>query len=244
MLTIARRTLVGAVLLLIMPVIVWISGWQWQPGIASGWLKPLFIMTETVTRPWGILTTIVLCGWFIWYLQPQVKPALFLLAIMIITVVGGQSAKSLIKGSVQEPRPYVLWMEKNYGINDSDFYHRSRQARSEQVKQLVASDSRLPDWLKQHWAFETGFSFPSGHTLFVGCWALLAVGLLWPRRHFTSVVVIFIWADLVMGSRLLLGMHWPRDLVASICMSWILVTLAIWLVQRVYGSFLETEEQA
>ena len=32
MLLIAKRTAIGAALLLVMPVIVWLSGWQWQPG--------------------------------------------------------------------------------------------------------------------------------------------------------------------------------------------------------------------
>ncbi len=31
MLSIARRTAAGAALLLIMPLAVWVSGWQWQP---------------------------------------------------------------------------------------------------------------------------------------------------------------------------------------------------------------------
>ncbi len=36
MLSIARRTAAGAALLLIMPLAVWVSGWQWQPDIRSG----------------------------------------------------------------------------------------------------------------------------------------------------------------------------------------------------------------
>ena len=47
--------------------------------------------------------------------------------------------------------------------------------------------------------------------------------------------VLLIWATGVMGSRLLLGMHWPRDLVVATLISWLLVTLATWLAQRVCG---------
>lgn len=36
MLSIARRTAAGAALLLIMPLAVWVSGWQWQQDIRSG----------------------------------------------------------------------------------------------------------------------------------------------------------------------------------------------------------------
>lgn len=54
MLSIAKRTTVGAALLLIMPVSVWISGWSWQPGQNVWWLKSLYWVTETVTQPWGL----------------------------------------------------------------------------------------------------------------------------------------------------------------------------------------------
>ncbi len=38
-----------------------------------------------------------------------------------------------------------------------------------------------------------------------------------------------------MGSRLLLGMHWPRDLVVATLISWALVAVATWLAQRICG---------
>lgn len=41
--SIARRTAVGAALLLVMPVAVWISGWRWQPGEQSWLLKAAFL---------------------------------------------------------------------------------------------------------------------------------------------------------------------------------------------------------
>lgn len=53
MLSIARRTAAGAAILLIMPVAVWISGWMWEPGHNTAWLKSLYWVTETVTQPWG-----------------------------------------------------------------------------------------------------------------------------------------------------------------------------------------------
>ena len=55
--------------------------------------------------------------------------------------------------------------------------------------------------------------------MFAASWALLALGLLWPRRHYKTVVVIFLWAAGVMASRLLLGMHWPRDLAMATILS-------------------------
>lgn len=62
--------------------------------------------------------------------------------------------------------------------------------------------------------------------MFAASWALLGVGLLWPRRRTLTIAILLVWATGVMGSRMLLGMHWPRDLVVATLISWVLVTLA------------------
>ena len=87
-------------------------------------------------------------------------------------------------------------------------------------------NSRISRPFTQTLAKETGFAFPSGHTMFAASWALLGVGLLWPRRRTLTIAILLVWATGVMGSRMLLGMHWPRDLVVATLISWVLVTLA------------------
>ncbi|MGG6109133.1 phosphatidylglycerophosphatase B [Pantoea allii] len=244
MVNIFQRTLAGMLLLLIMPVAVGLSGWQWQPGESNTFLKILFWMTETVTRPWGMLTSLVLSAWVMWCLRFRLKPALLLLLIMNATILAGQYTKSFIKEQVQEPRPYVVWLEKTHGLDDKTFYQLSREQRGQRVTELIADESHIPGWLKKHWAFETGFAFPSGHTMFAASWALLVIGLLWPRRHYKTIVLVGVWSVAVMGSRLLLGMHWPRDLAVATFISWLLVVLATWLAQRFCGPLsLPPEEQ-
>lgn len=76
-------------------------------------------------------------------------------------------------------------------------------------------NSRISRPFTQTLAKETGFAFPSGHTMFAASWALLGVGLLWPRRRTLTIAILLVWATGVMGSRMLLGMHWPRDLVVA-----------------------------
>ena len=235
MLKIVQRTTLGAFLLIAMPLCVWLSGWQWQPGESGGVLRFLFWMTETVTSPWGIITSSVLSAWMLWCLRFRLKPAILLLIIMNGAILAGQYTKSWIKEQVQEPRPYVVWLEQQHGVSNDAFYQLKRKQRGEMVNTLLASDTQIPRWLKQHWAFETGFAFPSGHTMFAASWALLAMGLLWPRRRVVTLVVLFSWAVMVMGSRLLLGMHWPRDLIVATLISWLLVTVATWLAQRFCG---------
>jgi phosphatidylglycerophosphatase B len=90
MLSIARRTAAGAAILLIMPLAVWISGWTWQPGQHTAWLKPLYWVTETVSQPWGIITHVLLCAWFLWCLRFRLRPAVMLFAILAAAIVVGQ----------------------------------------------------------------------------------------------------------------------------------------------------------
>ena len=245
MFEIAKRTTSGALLLLIMPLGVWLSGWQWQPVDMGIGHRVLFWLTETVTSPWGIVTSTVLCGWFLWCLRYQLKSAIILLVIVIAAILAGQYSKTFIKDQVREPRPYVVWLEQHDGLNAQFFYQQTRKQRSALVREAINDDPRLPSWLKSHWEFETGYAFPSGHTMFAASWALLAIGLLWPRRRIVTLVVLVLWAVGVMASRLVLGMHWPRDLVISTLISWVLVTVATWLVQRYSGplSIPPAEEQ-
>lgn len=234
--SIARRTAVGAALLLVMPVAVWISGWRWQPGEQSWLLKAAFWVTETVTQPWGVITHLILFGWFLWCLRFRIKAAFVLFAILAAAILVGQGVKSWIKDKVQEPRPFVIWLEKTHHIPVDEFYTLKRAERGNLVKEQLAEEKNIPQYLRSHWQKETGFAFPSGHTMFAASWALLAVGLLWPRRRTLTIAILLVWATGVMGSRLLLGMHWPRDLVVATLISWALVAVATWLAQRICGA--------
>lgn len=243
MLSIAKRTTVGAGLLLIMPVAVWVSGWRWQPGHDSGRLKAMYWITETVTQPWGFITHVILCGWFLWCLRFRLKAAVMLFAILAGAILIGQGVKSWVKERVQEPRPFVIWLEKTHHIPVDEFYTLKRKERSALVKTQLSTQQDIPLFLRQHWQKETGFAFPSGHTMFAASWALLAVGLLWPRRRTLTIAILLVWATGVMGSRMLLGMHWPRDLVVATLISWALVTLATWLAQRFCGPLMPPAEE-
>ncbi|EBG0868932.1 phosphatidylglycerophosphatase B, partial [Salmonella enterica] len=159
-------------------------------------------------------------------------------------IIVGQGVKSWVKERVQEPRPFVVWLEKTHHIPVDEFYTLKRTERGHLVKEQLAGQQNIPVFLRQHWQKETGFAFPSGHTMFAASWALLAVGLLWPRRRTFTIAFLLVWATGVMGSRLLLGMHWPRDLVVATLISWLLVTLATWLAQRICGPLMPPREEA
>ncbi|GAA0486175.1 phosphatase PAP2 family protein [Tatumella punctata] len=219
MLKLLKLTASGMLILLVLPSALWVSGWHWQPGAGRGLLAVLFAATETVTRPWGILTTLILAAVLLWQLRPYqsgVKSPLLTLLWVVAVVWGGQGINALIKNQVREARPYVAWLYPSSPSEIAGFYRLSPEQRSRQVYSATAGDALLPGWLKQHWAFETGYSFPSGHSMFAACWALLNLVLLWPRRYYKTVIATFIWALLVIWSRMALGMHWPWDVIMSV----------------------------
>lgn len=71
------------------------------------------------------------------------------------------------------------------------------------------------------WIFpDTGYAFPSGHTTMSSTLAFFVVGWLllqrWPvPLRLPGAVACVAWAAAVVGSRLVLGVHWPMDVVTS-----------------------------
>lgn len=242
MLPMIKRTLGGGVLLLLLPLAVGFSGWQWQPGGNEKVLKVLYWVTETVSIPWGILTSLLLGGWFLWCLRFPPKASIGIFMLLMMSMLSGQGIKSVMKEWKQEPRPFVMWLEANYHIDEKSFYSLPRKARSMLVKEQLQGQQDVPVWLMNHWQSETGFAFPSGHTLFASTWALLGVVMLWPRRRYKTVVLLMLWAGGVMASRLLLGMHWPKDLMMSVVISGLLVAIVSCLALRWFGPFSEHEK--
>lgn len=93
------------------------------------------------------------------------------------------------------------------------------------LKAMVDRDR--PDLWSTAWYW--GSSFPSGHTLstatFATALSLCAVRL-WPRSRYASTSLAVLWIFLVGLSRLVLGVHWPTDVLAAICLG-VFIPLAI-----------------
>jgi undecaprenyl-diphosphatase len=85
------------------------------------------------------------------------------------------------------------------------------------VLKAVVDRSR-PDLWETRWYW--GSSFPSGHTLVVAAFAAAAaidVSRIWPGWRTSAWVVASAWVTLVAISRLVLGVHWPTDVLAAAC---------------------------
>ena len=96
------------------------------------------------------------------------------------------------------------------------------------VKALVARSR--PELWSATWYW--GSSFPSGHTLSTAAFAtalVIGTAQIWPKSRFISLPLAVLWIGLMGLSRLVLGVHWPTDVLAAVCVG-VFIPLAISLV--------------
>ncbi|HEC8322664.1 TPA: phosphatase PAP2 family protein [Providencia rettgeri] len=208
-----------ALLLIIPPTLMMITGWHWSPENQFHSIKWLLWLTNTAGAPYSILTSLLFLGAVALVFRSKKKQCLKILLILISVVLLQQGLKSALKSTFKEPRPYVEWLASEYQIPTSDFYELKRSIRAKLIKDTVKQDENVPKWQRKHWQAETGYSFPSGHMLFAAGWALFLIALFWQQRLYALSIGLAIWAEGIAFSRMLLGMHWPIDIITSVVIS-------------------------
>jgi undecaprenyl-diphosphatase len=82
----------------------------------------------------------------------------------------------------------------------------------------TATGRARPELWETEWYW--GSSFPSGHTLVVAAFAtaaVLCVSRIWPAARGFALSIALLWIVLVGFSRLVIGVHWPTDVLAAAC---------------------------
>ncbi len=227
-------------LLLAIPLITWAIGWSWSSEQTYTIFDTfLYGLTETGSAPYYAgafslflaILLVLLCrdkkhGWIMIFLS------------VFILQAGTQVIKTGLKQLYKEPRPYMSYVVElaNGELDDlTDFYQNKRKHRGEIIAHLTESDAHTPSYLKNHWKHETGYSFPSGHTIFAACWVFIFLGFLTREKHPWTLAVgsiLTLWAVLMLISRLRLGMHFPIDLLVSTVFAYLANLLFFYALDR------------
>lgn len=220
-----QRLFAPVLLMLVLPVAIacLTDTWhrRWFPLLdldnTPAWLAYAFTLTAGKT---GIVVTSLLLSLLTLFRWPRQARLLPVFVLCLGAALGGAFVtKTLAKDYFKEPRPYVLWLVEQGRLPSADSFYAKREPEREKLLQHQLSDipeQQLPGWLKQHWGEELNYSFPSGHAIaamtLAGFFCLL---LTWRQRSRWLVAGLAAWAVAVCYSRLLLGLHWPVDILAS-----------------------------
>lgn len=215
----ARNLTIVFGFLLLIPIAAWITHWHWSSDQNYTTIDfILFIITETGSAPYfALITSLVLSIWL--SMRCKLLKHHWVMIFMSVFILQGstQIIKSAIKTLLEEPRPYMAYIVEQ-GVEIEPFYELSRKDRSTIIEEALVKDSTTPEWLQHHWEQETGYSFPSGHTIFAVMWAFIIVGFLSREKDpktYLAMAIMTLWAGLMMISRMRLGMHFPIDLFVS-----------------------------
>jgi phosphatidylglycerophosphatase B len=145
------------------------------------------------------------------------------IAVILITLFN----EHVVKPVMAVPRPNIVELADNGALGaefpDADTFYEvgDKEARRSVLAALLPTiDSpELSDSVRGHWAHETGYSFPSGHSIAAATLATVTVGFAlqwlsgWQRR--AALTIVPLWAVGVVYSRVLLEVHRPLDVVAG-----------------------------
>ncbi|OOF47600.1 phosphatidylglycerophosphatase [Rodentibacter trehalosifermentans] len=236
-----KRLSLYTLLLCLVPFFIWSFSYQWQGNgqltKADYWL---YLLTETGSVPYALITCGVFALMFSFLFKSR-KQWLLGVAVMAFSVVATQAVKTGLKAVFKEPRPFTVYLAEHTNRSVENFYENDRTQRAVIAKEFYSTQTDTPAWLVKHYEDETGYSFPSGHTIFAATWLMLAVGftqLLGQRSWQAKLLVggMAAWSLLILISRVRLGMHYPIDLLVA--------TLFAWLINLIIFSFLQKKRSS
>ncbi len=171
------------------------------------------------------LFCIIISFQFKGWLKKSMVITLSLLTFSVILGGFAQLNEYFIKEKLKIQRPNIKYLDAQKVLNADKLYMQpTKQARREYFKQHLDAknistfyfdDKPLHPDVMEHWLHETGYSFPSGHSVNAFLMAtLIGYILLFIYADFRRKMLFllpFTWAILVALSRVILGVHSPTD---------------------------------
>ncbi len=203
------------------------SGFRTDQPLSRFWLFLSESGAQWGTGPLLLLATILVAAKHSGAKARILKGMHFLGGVVLVLGAFAVTNEFVTKPHVAAPRPYALKLEKEGLLETDDFYALpNKEARSAFLRETLEENSdndlikSLDPAIRKHWEHETGFSFPSGHSLnaflFAVFLAFLIQGLFAKGKHW--VWLPFLWACGICLSRIAVGAHSPLDVTVGACL--------------------------
>lgn len=200
------------------------SGYKTTDILAPFW----YVITETGGWVGGIFIFIVLFIYlFIYFKRSSRKheDLIFFISVVIFTqfFLAGLS-QFYVKDLFHKPRPNQLYlMNKGYLENEgTQFFSLSSEKRRAYLQEKIkpGDDSLIEIYppILRNWVYDSGFSFPSGHSqtaFFLGTIIAFVFFKTFHGRKKNFYIIPFAWAVLVATSRVVIGIHYPIDVAGG-----------------------------
>ena len=222
-------------LLLLMPLFLYLGHIQLFPliDLKGSTAQFLYWITCTGSIPEGLIFIVAMLA-VCYFLMPR-KLFIHLFLSVALSQSAGVVLKHELKNHFMEPRPNVQWFDYFHKMDKNFFYGQSKENRQAMMKDVIRLNAKimpLSDRIAKHWQKEVNFSFPSGHTQFAVSFCLVMGFYLLSAGIVTLPFGLFVWAMVMGFSRMMLGLHWSQDVLASGFMGGILAIISVWLVQK------------
>lgn len=209
-------------------------------------------ITLTAGVPGATILSILLLSFAVFCLRRQKRAAgsfVYVAVPLILAGLGGGAwlNEHLLKPLLDIPRPSISYLASTppeapvLALSTDEYYALpGKQARRDHLHTVLQSEAgqQLPisESIRQHWAHQDGFGFPSGHTFaaaFISVF-FLAVAIRfcsgWQRNFY---YLLLPWCLCVAYSRLVLGVHSLTDVVGGGLMGLVLGSSTFWAANSI-----------
>jgi len=173
------------------------------------------------------------------------KTEAYVIALVAAIFAGGGAAinEYVVKAELKVPRPNIIWLAGEngngpLGTTAKEFYEiGDKQARRKPLMEILSQEPKpipLSPSIAAHWAHETGYSFPSGHSFsafFFATFLLASAATYMTSTRLGLFYLLLPWALSVCYSRLILRVHTPIDITIG-SLQGLLIGLLAWFIAR------------
>lgn len=172
----------------------------------------------------------------------------FITLLAMGALLGGLAAfnERVVKPSMAAPRPSHTYLSEKGLIKLEEFYALDVEDRTKALRWATrVEQEKVADIypaILEHWIFESGFSFPSGHSqnAFLLATLVAAIGFHLLKRRMRYLMLIPVaWAVLVCVSRVAIGIHTKYDVVAGAGIGMLIAFIIILsgLIAKAFSSY-------